>query len=76
MKIGAVETGTDRASFTVTSCTFPALCASAGMPEIATLFCEVDAHYFGGVDRDLALERPHTLAGGGPNCPFSFSWRE
>jgi len=74
MTIDEMETEKEHASFRVTSCFFPGLCAAAGVPEMAPLFCEVDAYFFGGVQRDLILERSTTLAEGGDHCPFHFRW--
>jgi hypothetical protein len=62
--------------FVVTACRFPALCEAAGAPELAPLFCEVDEAYFGQVERRVRLERPHTLAEGGADCPFTLRWME
>lgn len=62
--------------FTVTSCRFPALCEAASAPELAPLFCEADEAYFGQVERRVQLTRPHTLAEGGPDCPFMLRWEE
>jgi predicted ArsR family transcriptional regulator len=66
--------GADEVRFTVTACHFPRLCAAVGMPELAPLFCETDAAYFGSVEPDVVLERPHTLATGGESCPFRLLW--
>jgi hypothetical protein len=74
MEIDGIEAEKDFAFFQVKSCSFPGLCAEAGVPEIAPIFCEVDAYFFGGVQRDLVLERPTTLAEGGDGCPFRFHW--
>lgn len=62
--------------FTVTHCEFPDLCEAAGVPELAPVFCEGDGEFFGGVESDVELERPHTIAQGGPNCPFRISLRD
>jgi hypothetical protein len=66
--------GADEVRFTVTACHFPRLCEAAGLPEVAPLFCETDAAYFGAVEPDVILERPHTLATGGDSCPFRLFW--
>jgi hypothetical protein len=57
--------------FTVPACRFVTLAQAAGHPELAPLFCRGDARYFGSVERGVALIRPHTLASGGPDCPFT-----
>jgi hypothetical protein len=62
------------ASFRVVKCFFPGLCAQAGVPEMAPLFCEVDAMYFGGVQKGIELDRKETLAQGGTHCGFAFRW--
>jgi len=66
----------DAVEFTVTHCAFPELCEEAGVPELAPVFCEGDREFFGGVESDVELERPHTIAQGGPDCPFRISLRE
>lgn len=66
----------DAVEFTVTHCAFPGLCEDAGVPELAPVFCEGDRKFFGGVESDVQLERPHTIAQGGPDCPFRISLRE
>jgi len=74
MTLADVRVAEDSAFFRVTACRFPALCADAGVPELAPVFCEVDAHFFGGVEKSIRLERPETLATGGGGCPFSLAW--
>jgi hypothetical protein len=69
------EISAQKARFTVTRCVFPELCRAAGAPEVAALFCQGDAVYFGEVVPDVELVRPHTLAEGGPCCPFEIRWR-
>jgi hypothetical protein len=62
--------------FRVSACRFVSLCAEVGHPELAPLFCRGDATFFGGVEPNVRLERPHTLAEGGPDCPFGLVWVE
>lgn len=62
--------------FTVTHCSFPGLCAAAGAPELAPIFCEVDRRYFGTVEPDVLLDRPQTIAAGAGTCEFRLSYRE
>ncbi|MCA9546965.1 MAG: L-2-amino-thiazoline-4-carboxylic acid hydrolase [Myxococcales bacterium] len=69
-------TGPDRVSFRVTACRFVALCRAVGAADLAPLFCAGDATFFGTVEPDVRLDRPHTLAEGGPDCPFTLSWKE
>ena len=68
--------GADDVSFEVTACHFPALCEAVGAPELAPLFCETDAAYFGSVEPNVVLERSETLATGGERCPFRLRWAE
>ena len=64
----------DRVDFTVTACRFPKLCAEAGVPELAPVFCAGDAKFFGTVEPDVVMTRPHTIAGGASTCAFSLSY--
>lgn len=61
--------------FRVHACRFVALAREAGHPDLAPVFCAGDAHYFGTTQPDVTLERPHTLAEGGPDCPFTLRFR-
>lgn len=56
--------------FRVTACRFPPLCVAAGVPELAPIFCAGDAAYFGTVEPNVTLERPHTIAEGAATCCF------
>lgn len=60
----------DRVQFTVLRCVYPQLCRQAGAPELAPLFCEVDAHYFGRIEAGVQLHRAETIAAGAQSCPF------
>ena len=62
-------------SFTVEvrTCDFPMLCTAAGVPELASLFCEGDISYFNREESPVHLDREYTLAQGGDCCPFVFS---
>ena len=68
------EVSGERVRFTVTSCRFPAV-RGGGCPELAPVFCEVDARYFGTVEPDIVLTRPTRIAAGDPECAFTLSWR-
>ncbi len=70
------EIGDDRVRFTVTACRFPRLCADCGVPELAPVFCRADARYFGTVEPDVTLTRPHTIAEGATECPFALQWAQ
>ena len=76
MEIDSQQTHDEGASFVVKTCTFPQLCEQAGVPELAPVFCAVDAHYFGGIQKGIILNRPTTLAKTGEPCSFSFTWEE
>jgi hypothetical protein len=54
----------------VRSCRFVRLCAAAGCPEVAPLFCAGDLAFFNA--GPVRLERPGTLAEGHPDCAFRF----
>jgi hypothetical protein len=60
----------DGVRFDVTHCHFPGLCAAAGHPELAPLFCAVDDAYFGRVEPNVRLKRDETIATGGSKCAF------
>jgi hypothetical protein len=70
------EISGERVKFTVQSCTFPRLCAEAGEPQLAPLFCLGDAKFFGTVEENVELERPHTIAEGAHTCPFHIYWKD
>lgn len=70
------EASDERVVFTVTACRFPPLCAAAGVPELAPVFCAGDERFFGDVQRDVVLDRPQTIAAGDPQCVFRLSWRD
>jgi hypothetical protein len=69
------EVSAERVRFTVTSCRLVQLVAEAGHPELAPLFCSGDARFFGSVEPDVELIRPHTIAQGAETCPFTLQWR-
>jgi hypothetical protein len=69
------NSGPEAVGFQVHSCHFPSLCAAVGLPEVASVFCAVDAAFFGSVEPNVELIRPHTLAAGDPLCDFSLRWR-
>ncbi|MBU6163070.1 MAG: L-2-amino-thiazoline-4-carboxylic acid hydrolase [Myxococcales bacterium] len=57
--------------FHVVHCRFPPLCAEAGVPELAPVFCKGDARFFGTVEPDVELIRPTMIATGGTRCDFT-----
>lgn len=69
------EISGDAVRFTVTHCRFPPLCAAVGVPELAPVFCKGDATFFGTVEPDVELIRPHTIAGGAATCSFHLRWQ-
>ncbi len=66
----------ERVGFTVTSCRFVRLCREVGLPELAPIFCAGDASYFGGIEPNVQLIRPETLASGGTRCPFELRYQD
>ena len=76
MKLKSYEVAEEHVQFHVESCSFPTLCKDTGVPELAPVFCAVDAHYFGSVQQGIALTRPETLAGGGTQCSFHLAWTD
>ena len=63
-------------SFHVTRCHFPELCQRVGHPELAPVFCEGDAHYFGTEIEDVELTRPLAIARGDSHCDFELKWKD
>ena len=67
----------DRAvGFHVNRCLFPELCKRVNVPELAPIFCEGDAHYFGTEIKEVKLTRPLTIARGDSHCDFDLSWKD
>ena len=64
------QVGHDSLSFTITHCYFPSLCRKSQTPELAPLFCQGDAVYFGEEQEGIVLTRPHTIAKGAADCLF------
>ena len=63
----------NRVHFTVKNCRFVGLCAELGHPELSTLFCAVDDHFFRHDLPQINLQRDTTIAHGGECCPFILS---
>jgi hypothetical protein len=61
--------------FRVTRCRFVTLANAIGEPALASVFCRADERFFGQVEPGVELTRPHTLATGGPDCPFTLRFR-
>jgi len=74
MRMKSHATGEEHVQFEVEACSFPSLCQRTNVPELASVFCAVDAHYFGGVQQGIALTRPTTIAGGDSGCSFHLAW--
>lgn len=70
------EVSPSRVRFTVHACRLVELVVQAGRPELAPLFCQGDARFFGTVEPDVELLRPETIAGGGAACPFTIQFKE
>ncbi len=64
----------ERVDFDVTACHFPVLCQAAGVPELAPVFCQGDAVFFGQVEPDVAFQRDKTIAEGASRCEFRMGW--
>jgi hypothetical protein len=62
-------------SFTVTRCRFPAICATAGVPELSPVFCAGDAKFFGTIEPEVELLRGPTIAEGAGSCGFEIRFR-
>jgi hypothetical protein len=62
-------------SFTVTRCRFPAICATAGVPELSPVFCAGDAKFFGTIEPEVELLRGATIADGAGSCGFEIRFR-
>lgn len=69
------EVTPSRVRFTVHSCRLVELVVGAGRPELAPLFCQGDARFFGTIEPDVELIRLETLAGGGSACPFTIQFK-
>jgi len=67
-RLGAVSA--DGFDFTVDRCLFAGLCAGAGVPELAPVFCDGDLHYFS--RGPIKLLRTVTLSANGKPCDFRF----
>jgi hypothetical protein len=61
--------------FTISRCRLVELVLQAGKPELAPLFCQGDARFFGSVEPDVELLRPDTIARGGASCPFTIQFK-
>lgn len=70
------EVGEGGVRFTVTACRLAELARETGHQALAPSFCEADAHYFGGVQPGVRLDRPTTIARGGATCPFALHWED
>ena len=64
----------DRVEFDVTACHFPGLCREAGVPELARVFCQGDAVFFGQVEPEVNFRREGTIAEGASRCEFRMGW--
>ena len=69
---GTIERhGKTEIDFQVSRCRFVELMNAVGTPELAPLFCEVDAAFFE-AKRTITLHRPLTIAAGDDRCEFRF----
>jgi hypothetical protein len=63
-------------NFDVTSCRYAELYRSLGIEELGSILsCGRDATFIEGFNREIALERKHTILQGSPACDFRFSKR-
>jgi hypothetical protein len=70
------EISPERVQFTVHKCRLLELAVEAGHPELGKTFCAGDARFFGQIEPDVSLDRPTTLAEGGPHCKFTIEWND
>ena len=70
------EISSTRLRFRAVSCCFPGLCKAAQVPELAPFFCEGDELFFCEDLAGVEFERPHTIATGAKDCPFSLRWTQ
>lgn len=68
------EVSADRVRFTIHRCRLVELVREVGHPELAPLFCQGDARFFGTVEPDVVLDRPGTLAQGDDCCTFTLRY--
>jgi hypothetical protein len=68
------EISSARLCFRAVSCCFPGLCEAAQVPELASFFCEGDELFFREDLEGVEFDRPHTIATGAKDCPFSLRW--
>lgn len=71
-----VRLADDEVGFDVHACRFHGYCRQLGRPHLAPLFCHADAVYFERPGAPYALDRPSTLATGGPVCAFRIRFRD
>ena len=69
------DIGATGLSFRVTRCRFPAICATAGVPELSPVFCAGDAKFFGTIEPEVELLRGATIAEGAANCGFEIRFK-
>lgn len=65
------EVSADRVRFAVARCRLVELVRAVGHPELAPLFCQGDARFFGTTQPEVTLDRPTTLASGADRCAFT-----
>jgi hypothetical protein len=62
--------GGDKACFTMTSCRIRTLCCQCDVPELTTVFCELDRMFLEEDNPRIMVEQSKRIADGASNCPF------
>jgi hypothetical protein len=62
--------GGDKARFTMTSCRIRKLCCQCNVPELTTIFCELDRMFLEEDNPRIMVEQSRRIADGANNCPF------
>ncbi|MCO4762719.1 MAG: L-2-amino-thiazoline-4-carboxylic acid hydrolase [Myxococcales bacterium] len=63
-------------AFDVTKCHFVELTSKLERPQLATLFCAADSHFYADPSVPISLERTQTLALGAQRCTFRFRFQD
>lgn len=63
-------------AFTVHRCRFVELLSAVGELDMASHFCQGDAHFFEQHQPDVRMTRTVELSTGGPHCDFHFAWKK
>ncbi len=63
-------------NFTVHRCRFVELLSAVGEMDMASHFCQGDAHFFEQHQPEVQMTRTVELSTGGPHCDFRFAWKK